>query len=61
MEINARSGGGVILSLEAGFNMIDLLKREYVDGETIEPRDYDWKTGFGMVRYFSEHFYEEKE
>lgn len=58
MEINARFGGGVILSLEAGFDMIDLLKREYVDGEVIEPQKYDWKVGFGMTRYFSEYFYE---
>jgi carbamoyl-phosphate synthase large subunit len=56
MEINARFGGGVVLSMEAGFDMIDLLKREYVDGETIKPKEYPWKVGVGMVRYFQEHF-----
>ena len=34
MEINARFGGGVILSLEAGFDQIQLLKEEWIEGKS---------------------------
>jgi carbamoyl-phosphate synthase large subunit len=61
MEVNARFGGGVILSLEAGFDQIQLLKEERVLGEEIVPMEYDWKEGFGMTRYFQEYFYENGE
>jgi carbamoyl-phosphate synthase large subunit len=57
MEINARFGGGVILSLESGFNQIQLLKDEWVDNKIIIPQQFNWKTNFGMTRYFSEYFY----
>ncbi len=57
MEINARFGGGVILSMEAGFDQIQLLKNEWIDGEKIEPTLYDWKVNFSMTRYFQEYFY----
>lgn len=59
MEINARFGGGVILSLEAGFDIINLIKREYINNENIKPKKYNWKIGLCMSRYFSEHFHEE--
>jgi len=58
MEINARFGGGVILSLEAGFDIVDLIKKEYVDNVECLPMNYGWKENFGMVRYFQEYFYE---
>ncbi|HUC95611.1 MAG TPA: ATP-grasp domain-containing protein [Candidatus Saccharimonadia bacterium] len=57
MEINARFGGGVILSLEAGFDQIQLLKEEWVEGKPCLPRHHDWEVGFGMTRYFQEYFY----
>jgi carbamoyl-phosphate synthase large subunit len=59
MEINARFGGGVILSLEAGFDIVDLIKKEYVENIACESMKYRWKENFGMIRYFSESFYEE--
>jgi carbamoyl-phosphate synthase large subunit len=58
MEMNARFGGGVTLSLAAGFNMINLLKQEYIDNKIAEVKDYNWKSGYGMIRYFSETYYE---
>ena len=57
MEINSRFGGGVILSLEAGFDQIDLLKKEYIDKEECNPKKYNWKENFSMTRYFEEYFY----
>jgi carbamoyl-phosphate synthase large subunit len=57
MEVNARFGGGVILSLESGLDFIELIKKEYVLGETVPSQPYSWRVGFGMNRYFSEFFY----
>jgi carbamoyl-phosphate synthase large subunit len=58
LEINARFGGGVILSLEAGFDQVQLLKEERVLNKELAPKEYDWKPNFGMTRYFQEYFYE---
>ena len=57
MEINARFGGGVILSLEAGFDQIQLLKDEWIYNKECLPHLHDWKINFSMVRYFQEYFY----
>lgn len=57
MEVNARFGGGVILSLEAGFDQIRLLKDEWVDGKLVLPALHDWKANLSMTRYFQEYFY----
>ena len=57
MEINARFGGGVILSMEAGFDQIQLLKEEWIEHKELHPKLYDWKTNFSMTRYFQEYFY----
>jgi carbamoyl-phosphate synthase large subunit len=60
IEINARFGGGCILSLQAGFDMIDLFTREYVWNEDISS---DWYCSYhrhvniGMKRVFEETFY----
>lgn len=59
MEINARFGGGVILSLESGFDQIQLLKEEWVEGKPCLPQLHDWKANFSMTRYFQEYFYGE--
>jgi carbamoyl-phosphate synthase large subunit len=61
MEINARFGGGVILSMEAGFDQVQLLKDEWIDKKPCSPRSFDWKSNFGMTRYFSEYFYGEND
>lgn len=57
MEVNARFGGGVILSLEAGFDQIQLLKDEWVDGKAILPKLHNWKPNLSMTRFFQEYFY----
>lgn len=59
MEINARFGGGVILSLEAGLDIIEYIKQEYIKNLKIEPvPEPTWKINFGMTRYFEEYFYD---
>lgn len=58
MEVNARFGGGVILSLEAGFDQIQLLKEEWVEKKPCLPQEHEWKVGQAMTRYFQEYFYE---
>ena len=58
MEINARFGGGVILSLEAGLDMVKLLKDEYIENKSCPPFNYPWKVGLKMMRYSEEHFFE---
>ncbi|MCK9567648.1 ATP-grasp domain-containing protein [Candidatus Pacearchaeota archaeon] len=58
IEANARFGGGVILSLEAGFDIIQLILADYVWGFEIATRSPIWKEDFSMTRYFSEHFYD---
>lgn len=64
IEANARFGGGVILSLEAGFDIISFIINEYIYGDKVfglgteGNEDQSWKEDLAMTRYFSEHFYD---
>jgi hypothetical protein len=42
-EINARLGGGSSFSIEAGLDMIDMIKKEYVTNEPIFQQNYPIK------------------
>lgn len=57
LEINARFGGGSILSLESGFDMIQMIKDEYLENKTVKVQDIPWKENYYMTRYYSEHFH----
>lgn len=52
MEINPRLGGGVILSIEAGANIAEMILKEYLN----LPNHFynNWKVGTYMTRYFKE-------
>lgn len=57
IEANARFGGGVTLSIYSGFNMVDLLVREYVyDENIIENYTSAWKTGQYMRRVYKDTY-----
>lgn len=57
IEINARFGGGCILSLEAGFDMIQIIKEEYFLDQSINHwSDKKFKCGLQMRRVFRETF-----
>lgn len=55
MEINPRLGGGVILSIEAGANIPEMIIKEHL-GLKLEEK-YNWKSCVLMTRYFKEVFY----
>lgn len=59
MEINARFGGGSTLSIASGFNMIDLLKTEYVDCKLVENYSSTWHAGIHMSRCFVDYYFNE--
>ena len=42
-EINARLGGGSSFSIEAGLDMIDMMKKEYITNESISSENYKIK------------------
>lgn len=58
-EINARFGGGCILSMEAGLRMIDYIKCEYYDDYPLYG-EAPYKKGLKMRRVFRETFFHEK-
>lgn len=57
IEINARFGGGATLSLEAGFDMIDLVGKYYL-GKKIDYLPSVWKDKLLMERCYKDFFYE---
>jgi len=59
-EINARFGGGSILSLEAGFDMVDMIKREYFNRAVVSVGDYPWDV-VQMRRVYREFFFNKQE
>lgn len=57
LEINGRFGGGATLSLEAGFDMIKMLRLEYIEGQTLNKNDYKWTPYLSMHRSYQDHFF----
>jgi carbamoyl-phosphate synthase large subunit len=57
IEINSRFGGGCILSLEAGFPIIDLIKKDYFN-KKCEYQALSWKKNLLMERFFYETFFD---
>ena len=58
-EINARFGGGCILSIEAGLRMIDYIRCEYYDDYPLYG-EAPYREGLRMRRVFRETFFDEK-
>ncbi len=57
IEINSRFGGGCILSLESGFPIINLIKKDYFNYEC-DYKPLSWKKNLLMERYFYETFFD---
>lgn len=58
IEINARLGGGCILSLQAGFDMINMFTQEYILHQRLDKAWYHFEPyKIGMKRVFMETFY----
>lgn len=57
LEINSRFGGGCILSIESGLDMISLIKKDYFELDFFY-RPLSWKKNLLMERYFSETFFD---
>lgn len=55
MEINPRLGGGVVLSIEAGANIAEMIIKEHLG--IPNEKCIGWKSGVLMTRYFKEVFY----
>ena len=57
MEVNARFGGGATLSIAAGFDMIDLIKKEYYDYQEIKNYYSNWMDGLHVSRCFVDYYH----
>ncbi len=60
IEINPRFGGAAILSFAAGANSPENLIK-LLNGETLEPKIYDFKDNYFALRFINEVFIEEKD
>lgn len=56
-EINARFGGGSTLSIHAGFDMIDMIKKEYILKNNVCSSDYHINYGTYMRRFFKDVYW----
>ena len=54
-EINPRFGGGVIASIEAGFNIPQIMIKDFLDYDLKELRNYK---KIVMTKFYKETFYE---
>lgn len=57
IEVNARFGGGCILSLECGLDMIQMIIDEYINDKDVSHWKYKPLTPMAMKRVFYETFY----
>jgi carbamoyl-phosphate synthase large subunit len=56
-EINARFGGGSTLSIEAGLDMIDMIKKEYIYGQELCASSYKIDHNMLMKRFFKDVYF----
>lgn len=57
MEINARFGGGATLSIAAGFDMVNLLTKEYYEFKEIDSYYSIWESGLHLSRCFVDYYH----
>jgi carbamoylphosphate synthase large subunit len=57
IECNPRFNGGSPLAIFSGFNMIDMLCREYLEHKELNRENYKWKDGIEMQRSYLEHYF----
>lgn len=58
LEINGRFGGGATLSIHAGFDMIDMIKKEYVLNERVMPENYEARIGTQLKRVYKDYYFQ---
>lgn len=59
MEVNARFGGGATLSIAAGFDMINLLEKEYYNFDQLDSYYSNWESGLHLFRCFVDYYHYE--
>jgi predicted ATP-grasp superfamily ATP-dependent carboligase len=57
MECNARFGGGSTLSCFAGFDLVEMIYREYYLEEKLNSQDYGWRPNVLMNRSYEDNFF----
>ena len=56
-EINARAGGGILLSIESGLDVVEYIKNEYLDYKPINKDAVKIEKDVYMTRSFTDHFF----